>query len=323
MRMWKNHKRKTAAAIVKAVLSAGPPSPNMSTDPCAATLRLTADLTSGSPLAEALLRPPRRESQLTLLQLDRSQFLPLAALQLLRHTASGGASCGALRLLHEHDSPELRLDLTGQSEPGVLALPCVPQAHGNTDSGLVWLERHLDYRCHVPQQPGTARLPAPLRRCLQSLARSGPGSRVVVDALGADDASRGAVARRAAALLSPGGIETAVLALSGAGNQVLPPPCCSLEACATAAAPNASRGALEPRRAGIFAPPPGLPLLAPPAAGAHASRPAGVPCSVPCSVLCSAPCSVPCRLLCACVRAACAPAVCVCSAQLWPDLADD
>ena len=155
---------------------------------CAATLQLTSDLGSGSPLAEALLRPPRRESQLTLLQLDRSQFLPLAALQLLRHTASGGASCGALRLLHEHDSPELRLDLTGQSEPGVLARPCVPQAHGNTDSGLVWLGRYLDYRCHIPQQPGTVRLPAPLRRCLQSLARSRPGSRVVADALGADDA---------------------------------------------------------------------------------------------------------------------------------------
>ena len=120
-------------------------------EPCAATLQLTSDLGSGSPLAEALLRPPRRESQLTLLQLDRSQFLPLAALQLLRHAASGGASCGALRLLHEHDSPELRLDLTGQSEPGVLARPCVPQAHGNTDSGLVWLGRYLDYRCHIPQ----------------------------------------------------------------------------------------------------------------------------------------------------------------------------
>ena len=85
---------------------------------CGATLRLTADLASGSPLAEALLRPPRRDSQLTLLQLDRSQFLPLAALQLLRHTASGGASCGALLLLHEHDSPELRLDL----QPCVLRL---------------------------------------------------------------------------------------------------------------------------------------------------------------------------------------------------------
>ena len=57
-------------------------------EPCAATLQLTSDLGSGSPLAEALLRPPRRESQLTLLQLDRSQFLPLAALQLLRHVAS-------------------------------------------------------------------------------------------------------------------------------------------------------------------------------------------------------------------------------------------
>ena len=54
-------------------------------DPCRATLRLTADLASASPLAEALLRPPRRESQLTLLQLDRSQFLPLAVLQLLRN----------------------------------------------------------------------------------------------------------------------------------------------------------------------------------------------------------------------------------------------
>ena len=262
---------------------------------CGATLRLTADLASGSPLAEALLRPPRRDSQLTLLQLDRSQFLPLAALQLLRHTASGGASCGALLLLHEHDSPELRLDLTGQSEPGVLALPCVPQAHGNTDSGLVWLRRHLDYRCHVPQQPGTLRLPAPLRRCLQSLARSGPGSRAAADALGADDAAvRGAVAKRAASLLSPGGIEAAVLALSGAGDRVLPPPCCSLEACATAATPNASRAALEPRRTGIFAPPPGLPLLAPPATGQHASRPAGVPCSVLCSVLCvCCACAVP------------------------------
>ena len=61
-------------------------------EPCAATLQLTSDLGSGSPLAEALLRPPRRESQLTLLQLDRSQFLPLAALQLLRHAASGGGA---------------------------------------------------------------------------------------------------------------------------------------------------------------------------------------------------------------------------------------
>ena len=292
-------------------------------DPCRATLRLTADLASASPLAEALLRPPRRESQLTLLQLDRSQFLPLAALSLLKHTASGGTSCGALRLLHEHDSPELRLDLTGRSEPGVLALPCVPQAHGNTDSGLVWLRTHLDYRCHVPQQPGTVRLPAMLRRCLQSLASSGPGSRVAADALGADDAARGAVARRAASLLSPGGIEAAVLALSGADNQVLPPPCCSLEACATAAAPNASRGALEPRRSGIFAPPPGLPLLSPPAAASHASRPAGVPCSLPCSV----PCSLPYRLLCVCapLQRGMQRAVCVCAvlSRAQPELASD
>ena len=252
-------------------------------NPCAATLRLTADIASGSPLAEALLRPPRRESQLTLLQLDRSQFLPLAVLQLLRHTASRGAACGTLHILHEHDSPELRLDLAGHSEPGVLVLPCAPQAHGRMDTGLTWLRAHLDYRCHVPQQPGAVRLPAPLRRCLQSLARSTPGSHVATDALGADDAARGAVARRAGSLLSPGGLEAAVLELSGGAR--LPPPCCSLEACTADAAPNASRAALEPSRSGLFAPPPGLPLLSPPATGLQATRPAGKPCSEPCSVL--------------------------------------
>ena len=147
------------------------------------------------------------------------------------------------------------------NEPGVLARPCVPQAHGNTDSGLVWLGRYLDYRCHVPQQPGTVRLPAPLRRCLQSLARSGPGSRVVADALGADDAARPALARRAASLLAPGGIEAAVLALAGGDNQARRPPCRARRGrspgagrCPGSAAAGATRRGRRPRRSP--APPP-------------------------------------------------------------------
>lgn len=228
----------------------------------------------GASLSGAMLRAPWQSMQLTLLQLDRTQILPLAVLQLLRHAASRGATCGGLRVLHENDSPELRLDAHGHDELTVLGVQC-GSSKDQERIGPGWARGLLDFRCHVPQQPGAVQLPSALRRCVQSLAQldSGPdaAARALRDALGAEgDELWRAVASRAGALLSPGGIEASVFALAGASS--VPPPCCSFGPCNRAAPSNASR----PRaRSGVFAPPPALPQLQLPPLGQHATRPAG------------------------------------------------
>lgn len=223
------------------------------------------------PLADTLLASPgkRSDAELTLLQLDRVQTLPLAALQLLRHAASHGSDCGELLLLHEHDSPELRLrtsPIAGLRTPSLLGGLCA--VHGDSD-GMSWLQRLLDFRCH--QRPGRVDMPVHLRQCLQLISEGSRSASEMVDALGAaDEVARRAIVDRSRRLLSSG-LEASVTELV---RHSLPAPCCTLQPCVVSSGAANITASAALRTHGILSPPPGLPLLQPVATGRFASRPA-------------------------------------------------
>ena len=237
---------------------------------CAELLSLSSHAQGGVPLADTLLASPgkRSDAELTILQLDRVQILPLAVLQLLRHAASRGADCGELLLLHEHDSPELRLrtsPVAGLRTPSLLGGLCA--VRGDSD-GMSWLQRLLDFRCH--QRPGRVDMPEHLRQCLQLISGGAQSASAAVDAVGAaDEVARRAVVDRARLLLSSG-LEASVVELA---RHALPAPCCTLQpSVASSGAANISASSAGLR--GILSHPPGLPLLQPVATGRFASRPA-------------------------------------------------
>ena len=187
-------------------------------------------------------------------QLDRPLLVSIVALQLLQHTACG--RCARLRIVHEADWPELRLE-SAAAAPGVSPLvSTLPMLCGSGSSRLLDAAALLDYRCHVPPDSSAAgsapSLPGALEACLSELATFGNTSRKVVgpatgevgsmgdvfSLLGASSASaRAAVASRAVTLLQRGmeeAVREAVMMQRAAGRanvEAVEPPRCAPFAC--------------------------------------------------------------------------------------------
>eukprot|EP00966_Prymnesium_polylepis_P022346 514334-Prymnesium_polylepis.1 len=213
---------------------------------CRAALRdALAPPTAGVSLDQA--------NPLLLAQLDRPQVAAVALLQLLRHAAVG--DCGALRLLHSDDWPELRLAQAAASAagaPSASTLPTLCAARGVEQPALI------DYRCHALALPNGSSavvpfLPPPFRACLAELAgeqsSAAPGdapSQELVRLLGGEarPGARAALARRASLLLEHGMAEA--LRDAGAATPAGPAACCTGRGCARVSCGRPANDAGEP-----------------------------------------------------------------------------
>ncbi|KAL1514621.1 hypothetical protein AB1Y20_003715 [Prymnesium parvum] len=141
---------------------------------CASALRdCFTPASSGVALGRGGAAQLQSDAQL-IAQLDRPQLAAVTVLQLLRHSLGG--ECGALRLIHTRDWPELRLADAAAAPPdgpAPSALPALCPPRG----GEAW-SRLLDLRCHVPNGTSPLRLllPPAFSACLDALARGAAGA---------------------------------------------------------------------------------------------------------------------------------------------------
>ena len=141
---------------------------------------------------------------LLLMQVDHSQLLGVAILQLLRCAATDGADAGELGVMHANDSPEIRLlhrlaSSNQASTDGKNRFSTLPHGVCSSDASLHPLSQSLDFRCHAPG--GTAKPPLHLSRpitlCLREIVGGNLSSSVAASLAGA---TRGP--RRRSALVS-------------------------------------------------------------------------------------------------------------------------